>query len=48
MATEEEDLASHGDDIVIEDETMSTNESKAESSEAEFSKIQTENLTSVY
>lgn len=30
VATEEEDLASHGDDVVIEDETMSANESEAE------------------
>jgi hypothetical protein len=36
VATEEEDLASHGDDVVIEDETMSANESEAESSEAEL------------
>jgi hypothetical protein len=48
VATEEEDLALHGDDVVIEDETMSANESKAESSEAELGKIQTEKFTSVY
>ena len=47
-ATKEEDLASHRDDVVIEDETMSANESEVESSEAELGKIKTENLTSVY
>ena len=48
MATEEEDLALHGDDVVIEDETMSGNESQAESSEAELGKIQTEKLTLIH
>jgi hypothetical protein len=51
VATEEEDLASHGDNVVIEDETInnsSANESEAESSEAELSKIHTKQLTSAY
>lgn len=48
VATKEEDLVSQGDDVVIEDETMSANESEVESSEAELGKIQTEKLTSVH